>query len=142
MRRSAVETSSRPYSPLSTIYPRFWLPWFGYSYESGTMVGAFTFGQDAVQRHLYTATLLYGPKNGRVWYGIDYFYDGLYPTLHFHASDNDVTYANFLKDARGERDYVERDKTYGASLIVPILKNAHQQALTLGYRRKELSPPH
>ena len=134
-----VETSSRPYSPLSTIYPRFWLPWFGYSYESGTMVGAFTFGQDAVQRHQYTASVLYGPKNGRVWYGIDYFYDGLYPTLHFHASDNDVTYANFLKDARGERDYVERDKTFGVALIVPFLKNASQHELTVGYRRKELS---
>lgn len=134
-----VDTSSRPYSPLSTIYPRFWLPWFGYSYESGTMVGAFTFGQDAVQRHQYTATVLYGPKNGRVWYGIDYFYDGLYPTLHFHASDNDVTYANFLKDTQGERDYIERDRTFGASVIVPILKNASQHALTLGYRWKEQS---
>mgnify|MGYP001610093559 CR=1 FL=1 len=135
-----VESSSYPYSPLSTIYPRFWLPWFGYSYESGTLVGALTFGQDAIQRHQYTATLLYGPKNGRVWYGIDYFYDGLYPTLHFHASDNDVTYANILRDARGERDYVERDRTLGAALIVPLVKNAHQQELTIGYRRKELSP--
>jgi Tol biopolymer transport system component len=134
-----VETSTYPYSPASTIYPRFWLPWFGYSYESGTMVGAFTFGQDAVQRHQYTATLLYGPKNGRVWYGIDYFYDGLYPTLHLHASDNDVTYGDFLKDARGTKDYVERDRTFGASLILPLLKVASQHELILGYRRKEIS---
>ena len=136
----AVETSSRPYSPISTIYPRFWLPWFGYSYESGTMVGALTFGQDAVQRHSYLASVFYGPKNGRLWYGLDYFYDGLYPTLHMHASDNDVTYADFLEDASGRRDYVERDRTFGASLIVPVLKNARQQMLTLGYQRKDLSP--
>jgi len=135
----SVETSSRPYSPVSTIYPRFWLPWFGYSYESGTMVGALTFGQDAVQRHQYTASVFYGPKNGRVWYEIDYFYDGLYPTLHFHASDNDVTYANFLKDTQGERDYVERDRTFGVSLIVPLLKYASQHELTVGYRWKEVS---
>ena len=134
-----VEGATRPYSPLSTIYPRFWLPWFGSSNESGTMVGALTFGMDAVQRHQYTASLLYGPKNGRVWYGIDYFYDGLYPTLHLHASDNDVTYADFLKDTQGERDYVERDKTFGVALIVPLLKNARQQELTIGYRRKDLS---
>ena len=134
-----VETSSRPYSPLSTIYPRFWLPWFGYSYESGTMVGGLTFGQDAVQRHRYTASALYGPKNGRAWYGIDYFYDGFYPTLHLHASDNDVTYANFLHDSLGARDYVEREKMFGAALIVPIEKNAYQHELTIGYRRKELS---
>jgi outer membrane protein assembly factor BamA len=134
-----VETTSYPYSPASTIYPRFWLPWFGYSYESGTMVGAFTFGQDAVQRHLYTATVLYGPKNGRAWYGIDYFYDGMYPTLHLHAADNDVTYSDFLQDARGTKDYVERDRTFGASVIVPLLKNASQHELTIGYQRKAIS---
>jgi len=136
---SPVETSSYPYSPASTIYPRFWLPWFGYSYESGTMVGAFTFGQDAVQRHQYTATLLYGPKNGRIWYSMDYFYDGLYPTLHLHASDSDVTYTEFLKDTQGVKDYVERDRTIGLSVIVPLLKNASQHALTLGYWWKDLS---
>jgi Tol biopolymer transport system component len=134
-----VETSSYPYSPASTIYPRFWLPWFGYSYESGTMVGAFTFGQDVVQRHQYTASVLYGPKNGRIWYGIDYFYDGLYPTLHFHASDNDVTYSDFLQDARGIKDYVERDRTFGVSLILPLLKIASQHELTIGYRWKDIS---
>lgn len=134
-----VDTSSRPYSPLSTIYPRFWIPWFGYSYESGTMVGGLTFGQDAVQRHQYLATLLYGPKNGRAWYGIDYFYHGLYPTLHLHASDNDTTYEDFLRDHAGTRDYVEREKTLGLALIVPLLKNAYTQELTIGYRRKELS---
>ncbi len=135
-----VESSSYPYSPLSTIYPRFWLPWFGYSHESGTMVGGLTFGQDAVQRHQYLATALYGPKNGRAWYGIDYFYDGLAPTLHVHASDNDTTYGDFLRDVQGIRDYVEREKTLGAALIVPMVRNAYQQALTIGYRRKELSP--
>jgi hypothetical protein len=134
-----VDTSTRPYSPLSTIYPRFWLPWFGYSHESGTMAGAFTLGMDVVQRHQYTATLLYGPKNGRVWYGVDYFYDGLYPTLHLHAADNDKTYGDFLHDDRAVTDYVEREKVYGLALIVPLLKNARQQQLTIGYRSKELS---
>lgn len=134
-----VESSSRPYSPLSTIYPRFWLPWFGSSSASGTLYGAFTFGQDAVQRHRYTATALYGPKNSRHWYGIDYFYDGFSPTVHLHGSDTDVTYGDFLRDGQWVRDYVERKKTLGLALIVPLLKNAYQQELTLGYRRKELS---
>ncbi len=135
----AVETSSRPYSPLSTIYPRFWLPWFGYSYESGTMVGAFTFGQDAVQRHSYYATVLYGPKNGRLWYDLDYFYDGFYPTVRLQAIDTDVTYSDFLVDPRGVKDYVERDRSLGASLIIPLLKNATQHELTVGYQRKDVS---
>ena len=136
---TTVESSSRPYSPLSTIYPRFWLPWFGSSDASGTLYGAFTFGQDAVQRHQYTATALYGPKNHRTWYGIDYFYDGFYPTLHLHASDRDVTYSEFLREGLRVRDYDEREKNFGLALIVPIIKNARQQQITFGYRRKELS---
>jgi len=134
-----VETTSAPYSPLSTIYPRFWLPWFGSSSESGTLYGAMTFGQDAVQRHSYTATVLYGPRNNRTWYGIDYFYDGLYPTIHLHASDNDTTYADLLEDDRGKQDYVERSRLLGLSFIVPLLKNASQHVLTIGYQREDIS---
>ncbi|MDH4163103.1 MAG: BamA/TamA family outer membrane protein [Nitrospirota bacterium] len=135
----SVETASRPYSPLSTIYPRFWLPWAGYSEASGTLLGALTFGQDAVQRHRYVATAFYGPKNSRTWYGLDYFYDGFYPTIHLHASDTDIAYANFLEDTVSRRDYVERAKTYGASLVIPVLKNEQQQAVTIGYRRRDTS---
>ena len=135
----SVQASARPYSPLSTVYPRFWLPWFGYSQESGWLVGALTLGQDVVQRHSYLAQALYGPKNGRFWYGIDYFYDGLYPTVHLHASDTDVTYGDFFADPGGTRDYVERERTLGASLIIPLLKFRSQHALTVGYRRRDLS---
>jgi hypothetical protein len=135
----SVETTTYSYSPASTVYPRFWLPWFGYSYESGTLVGALNFGQDVIQRHYYLATVLYGPKNGRVWYGIDYFYDGMYPTLHLHASDNDTTYGDLLRDTNGVRDYVERDKTFGAALILPVLKMSSQHAFTAGFRWKDLS---
>ena len=135
----AVQTSSSPYSAISTIYPRFWLPWFSYSYESGTMPGALTWGQDVVQRHQYLAQAYYGPKNGRLWYGIDYFYDGWYPTVHLHASDTDVTYGDFFSDPQGTRDYVERERWLGASLIVPLIKFGSQHALTIGYQRTDLS---
>jgi Tol biopolymer transport system component len=138
-REVSVETSSRPYSPFSTLSPRFWIPWFGYSYDSGTLAGLLTFGQDVIQRHQYLATLLYGPKNNRVWYGVDYYYDGLYPTLHFNASDTDVTYTDFLAAQGVAKDYGERDRTWGAALIIPLLRNARQHELTIGYRRKELS---
>jgi hypothetical protein len=136
---SEVPTTTRPYSPLSTVYPRYWFPWFGYSYESGTLVGAFTSGQDVIQRHSYFAQAYYGPKNGRVWYGIDYFYDGLYPTIHLHASDTDATYADFFSDPQGTRDYVERDRTIGAAIIIPLLKFRSQHAVTIGYQREDLS---
>lgn len=134
-----VETSTRPYSPLSTVYPHFWLPWFGYSYESGVLGGFFTFGQDVIQRHQYYLTALYGPKKGRTWYSLDYFYDGLYPTFHIEASDTDVTYGDFLVDPKGSKDYVEREETQGVSMILPLIKNEMQHSLTVGYRRRYLS---
>ena len=54
-----------PYSPLPTLAPRFWLPWFGYSHESGVLGGFLTLGEDVVQRHQYIVTGLYGPKTNR-----------------------------------------------------------------------------
>jgi Tol biopolymer transport system component len=135
-----IETSTSPYSPLSTIFPRFWLPWFGYSYESGTLGGFFTFGGDVVQRHRYFVSGLYGPKTGRIWYVFDYLYDGLYPTLHLAASDTDVTYGDFFTDQLGNtKTYVERDKGYGLSVIVPLIKTATQHSVDIGYRWKEIS---
>ncbi|HAK60503.1 MAG TPA: hypothetical protein DCO77_08995, partial [Nitrospiraceae bacterium] len=135
----AIETSMRPYSPLSTIYPRFWIPWFGYSHDSGFMVGGITFNQDAVQRHTYYLTGLYGPKDGRVWYGFDYFYDGLFPTLRLHASDIDNIHSNLLENAvQDTKNYEEKQKTLSGSIIVPLLRTSRQHFLTLGYRWREL----
>jgi Tol biopolymer transport system component len=136
-----VEISTRPYSPLSTIYPRFWLPWFGYNRESGWLFGAFTFGQDVVQRHQYYLTGLYGPKTGRFSYTADYFYDGLYPTIHLQAMDIDMTYSDLPMDPSGVqvKDYVERRKTFGASMIIPLYRFASQHSLTLGYQWREIA---
>ena len=133
------ETSTKSYNPLPTLLPRFWLPWFGSSEESGTLYGFLTEGQDVVQRHQYLLSALYGPRNSRIWYSADYVYDGLYPTIHLHASDMDETYSNLLRDDLFEKDYVERSKTYGLRLIVPLLKTQKQHAVTIGYKWKEIS---
>lgn len=133
------ETSTKAYNPLPTLAPHFWLPWFGYSSESGTLGGFITLGQDVVQRHAYVLTGLYGPKTHRIWYSLDYLYDGLYPTVHLRAFDRDETYPDLLHDAIGVKDYVERDKAYGLDLIIPLLKTQKQHALTIGYQWKEKS---
>ena len=134
-----IETTTRPYSPLSTIYPRFWLPWFGVNERSGVLGGFLTYGQDAVQQHQYFLTGLYGPKEGRAWYSLDYLYDGFFPTLHLQASDTDVTYTEFFADATRVKDYTEKQKTIGLSVITPLLKVATQHVIIVGYQRKELS---
>jgi hypothetical protein len=133
------ETSTNPYSPLSTLPPRFWIPWFGYSYESGLLGGFLTFGQDVAQRHQYFVTGLYGPKTQRAWYSVDYLYDGFYPTIHLHASDEDATYSGLLTDPTGSRDYVEGQKTYGLEISVPLIKTQTQHIVTVGYQWKEIS---
>lgn len=138
----AVVTTSRPYTPLPTLAPRFWLPWPGYSKESGTLVGFLTFGQDVIQRHNYLLTGLYGPKTSRFWYGVDYIYDGLYPTIHLQAFDQDDTYSNMLTHATGtydRHDYVERSKSYGIDMIVPLIRTQKQHAVSLGYHYKDVS---
>jgi WD40 repeat protein len=136
----SLQTSTRSYDPLPTLAPRFWLPWFDYSYESGTLAGFLTMGQDVVQRHSYAMTGLYGPKRDRLWYSLDYLYDGLYPTIHLFASDRDETYGNLLVDRFLEQwDYVERQQAFGLEFILPLVKARRQHALSIGYQWKELS---
>ena len=128
-----------PYNPLPTLIPRFWIPWYGYSEESGSLFGFLTSGQDAVERHTYTLAGLYSPKTYRKWYAFNYAYDGLYPTIQVAASDVDGTFSDLLIDATGSKDYVQREKTLDASLVFPLLKFQKQHALLIGYRRKEIS---
>ena len=132
-------TSVEAYSPLPTLAPRFWLPWFDYSHESGLLGGFLTAGQDVVQNHAYAVTGLYGPKKSRFWYSLDYFYDGLYPTFHLYASDRDRTFSDLLSDAFGEKDYVEGVKTYGLEVSAPLVKTRKQHMLSIAYQRQELS---
>ncbi|MDA8100798.1 MAG: BamA/TamA family outer membrane protein [Nitrospiraceae bacterium] len=134
-----VETTSAPYSPLGTVYPRFWLPWFGASPASGMLYGAFTLGWDVLQKHQYQVMAFYGPERSRKWYSVDYFYDGLYPTIHLVAVDTDSVYTDLLEDNQAKKTYTEKHRTYGTDVIFPFLKTARQQTITVGYRWQELS---
>src|ERR1039457_3850659 len=87
-----VSAEQRSYNPLPTLTPRLWLPNFGYSSYSGTLAGLFTFGADAVERHSYTLSALYGPSKQRTWYDFNYLYDGWFPSLKLRAQDIDMTY--------------------------------------------------
>ncbi len=134
-----VEVKKSSYSPLPTLAPRFWFPWYGASEESGSLWGFLTYGQDALERHTYFLTGLYSPTTYRKWYGFSYAYDGLYPTLQLSASDIDGTFSGLLTGPTGPRDYVQRERTIGASLVFPLLKFQRQHELIIGYRRKEIS---
>ena len=137
-----VIAEESPYNPLPTLYPRLWLPNFGYSAYSGTLGGLFTFGADAVERHSYTLSALYGPSKQRTWYDFNYLYDGWFPSLKLRAQDMDVSYSKLLEQQQGfvaQKDYVERARMLDVSLVFPLLELDRQQAWTLGYRRKSVT---
>jgi sugar lactone lactonase YvrE len=137
-----VSAEQRSYNPLPTLTPRLWLPNFGYSSYSGTLAGLFTFGADAVERHSYTLSALYGPSKQRTWYDFNYLYDGWFPSLKLRAQDIDMTYANLLAQRLGfsaQDDYVERSRMLDASLTFPLLELDRQHSLSLGYQRKSVS---
>jgi len=132
-------SSSTPYSALDTLLPRFWFPWAAYSPVNGTLLGLVTGGQDVLQRHRYTLTGLYGPKNNRLMYWADYAYDGLRPTLRLSSSDFDRTYSGLLQDAHGSADYTERRRSIGADVSLDFPGFESSQAITIAYRYRELS---
>ena len=134
-----VVAEQSPYNPLPTLYPRFWLPYFGSSAYSGTLGGFITFGSDAVQRHSYVLSALYGPSKHRAWYDFNYRYDGSYPSLRFSAQDTDMTYASLLEQKTGssaQNDYVERARVLDALMVFPLIELDQQHELSFGYRRK------
>jgi hypothetical protein len=92
-----------------------------------------------IQRHQYIMKGLYGAKRGCTWYTVDYFYEGLNPTIGLHASDTDVTYSDFFLTPTGPKDYVEREMNHGVSVIVPLIKTATQRSVEIGYLWKDIS---
>jgi hypothetical protein len=137
-----VDAVQSPYNPLPTLVPRLWLPNSGYSSYSGRLGGLFTFGADAVERHSYTLSALYGPSKQRTWYDFNYLYDGFFPSLKFRAQDVDISYSNLLVQKAGfiaQNDYVERSRLLDASMVFPLLKLDRQHELTFGYQRKYVS---
>ncbi len=133
----AEPIESEPYSPLSTLLPRLWIPWLGFSGANDALLGFSTFGQDAIMRHQYTLAALYGPSNGRLSYQFNYAYDGLRPTISFVAAGLDTTYTDFFDAAGRTKDYTEREFTLGADLSYPWLSFSNQHYLTLGYRFRQ-----
>ncbi|MGC2165972.1 MAG: BamA/TamA family outer membrane protein [Gallionella sp.] len=137
-----VETEQGSYNPLPTLLPRLWLPNLGYSDYSGHLAGLFTFGADAVQRHSYTLSALYGPAKQRTWYDLNYLYEGWYPNLTVRARDIDKSYADLLEQRVGfvaQSSYVERTRLLDVALEFPLLKLDKQQSLTVGYQRNSVS---
>jgi WD40-like Beta Propeller Repeat/Omp85 superfamily domain len=70
----------RPYNPLPTLRPHWWLP-FAATDALGTTVGAFTYGFDAAVRHEYQAAAWWAIDSGQPGWSAVYTNHTLYPDL-------------------------------------------------------------
>ncbi|MBI5587890.1 MAG: PD40 domain-containing protein [Deltaproteobacteria bacterium] len=118
----------RPYSAAATIAPRFWLPTLSRD-NDGTVIGAFTAGVDVLEYNAYKAELDWGAASGRLYYDALYLNDYYYPTFTFEARKRPVLYSDFLKKG----DYYELNRSYSASVTVPVNSIESNYSFRAGY---------
>jgi hypothetical protein len=122
---------SRPYNPLSTLRPYFWLPYLATD-AYGTTLGALTQAFDVVDRHEIAATAwwsLFGHEPG---FDLLYTNRTLYPALSAEVSRDLVTAAAAGPRAPGY--YYERQLGGVLSAQFPFTQAEQAQALTLQYQ--------
>ena len=108
-----------PYSPWSSMYPRYWTPVI--EDDSGQIeAGAATTGADPLGRHSYAAAITWGSAAAHPDWQVAYAYDRWRPTFVAAASDDRSTFQ--------EADY--RDRTFDVSAFVRFRRVLRLQTLT------------
>ncbi|MBW2731555.1 MAG: PD40 domain-containing protein [Deltaproteobacteria bacterium] len=125
--------TSRPYSPLRTLYPRSWL--FNVGTDAfGTSVGLEVSGTDVIGRHQYLLISNVSTSRGYVSYLASYNYNRFWPGLHLDAGRTLGPRGGLMVDG-DQRSYVEENFGFGASLSLPVLRiPRHAIRINLGYR--------
>ncbi|MBM2837576.1 MAG: repeat-containing protein, partial [Deltaproteobacteria bacterium] len=123
----------KPYSAVPTLLPHFWLPAFSGDHK-GTVVGAFTAGQDVLGYNTYTAQIGYGTSSDNVYYDINYLNDYAYPTLILQTYERPVVYSGLLPGG----DYYELNRSLLLGMSVPINRIESKYRFTLGYHMQDL----
>jgi Tol biopolymer transport system component len=83
----AGANADEPYSPWSSLFPRYWTPVI--EEDSGHVeVGAATTGADPLARHSYAAAVTWGSAAARPDWQVAYAYDRWRPTFVAAASDD------------------------------------------------------
>ena len=115
---------SRPYDPLPTLLPKWWLPYFGGD-AAGTVVGVVTSGTDAVGRHDYAGSAWWGVDGRQPGWDLRYTSHALYPDLTLTASRD-------LVNPVGFSDVTERQVHAGVSATFPLTAYERAFAFTAG----------
>ncbi len=132
------EESAAPYSAMNTLAPRFWLPTLLADHK-GSVVGAFTAGQDVLGYNTYFIEADYGTTSHESYYKAAYLNNYAYPTFAIKAYSQPLLYTDFPKDY----DFYEKEESLSLSARVPLNGLESGFALTVGHewqRKKALSP--
>ncbi|MCM0081724.1 peptidase S9 [Geomonas sp. Red32] len=106
-----------PYSPLKTLYPRFWLPRVSADGSGKPVLGAFTAGADVLGYHSYLLAADYSVGRKRGYWDFIYDNDTWYPTFTLQTWGQPFVYGNLLQHGS---DYYELNRGFTAQVSVPI----------------------
>ncbi len=103
------------YSPLSSIYPKFFLPFF-LSDPEGGVFGILTANQDVLGRHTYYAEIDLGLESNNLYHRFKYINESFEPTLMLQS----YSYPIFYSKINGSYDFWEREDGLSLSSSLPI----------------------
>ncbi|HEY7876693.1 MAG TPA: hypothetical protein VIC55_00630 [Gemmatimonadaceae bacterium] len=105
------------YSAWHSLLPRFWLPVAGQTAHGNYSIGAFTFGNDVVDRNSYFAQLLVDPRGKQHEWDVRYQYSGLgLPLLSAEGVQNWDEQVVPDTDGTKAGDLMRRTQTYTIGL--------------------------
>lgn len=108
-----------PYSPVSSLLPKFWLPSMIAETSTDSAIGAVTAGQDILGYHTILGKVLYGSTFNKAYYEALYEYGRFVPTFSIHGYALPATYTDLLPS----RDYNEIERGAITTMRVPLGRN-------------------
>ena len=110
-----MTAADRPYSPLSSLLPRSWLPLVEIA-DGMAAFGAATFGQDALGLHQYALAAMYEVTQHELLGNAAYLYDGRHGLLLDRTHDGQGT---TLDDDEIEAYEISGGRAVGLDLAPP-----------------------
>ena len=94
-----ANSDNKKYSPLKTLVPKLWLPFFSFV-EQGYTAGGMVYGSDALVRHQYFISGAYDSRTKRPLVGLSYTNQSFYPVISISAYNDNTWWSdnNIIED--------------------------------------------
>lgn len=131
--------SATNYNPIPVLLQPSFFPTFGED-EEGFQLGLNLEGEDYLEHHTYSSSVLYGVGSQRVAFDAEYLNKQFYPTVRVFGYDRAKGYSNLFQDNRGEdEDYWEREQGVGGDLRIPLYRtHGADLSLLTGYEYQQV----